>query len=243
MAAPWILWLIMPVIAFLYASVGHGGASSYLLLLNLLEYPPQEARTTALVLNIFVSLISFLSFRKAEDFPKPLFLALIATSIPASFLGGSLSVDPVIYRRILGGVLLIPALRLLGLFPVKEADPDRIRHGAAAAMGLAIGLISGLIGIGGGIILSPLLLLLGWTSLKQTAAISALFIFLNSIAGLMGSGMQAFDLPPGLISVLPVVLLGGFLGARLGAGHFNSKTLRYLLALVTMFGAIKLVIG
>lgn len=243
MPADWILWLIMPLIAFLYATVGHGGASSYLMLLSLLEYPPQEARTTALILNVFVSLIAFLSFRKVEKFPWPLFWALISTSIPASFFGGSLGLDPHVYRKILGLILFFPALRLLGIFPVRETSPDKIHLGLAAGMGLAIGLVSGMIGIGGGIILSPLLLLLGWTSLKQTAAVSALFIFLNSIAGLAGAGIRSFEMPTGMLVLLPLVILGGLLGSHLGAYRFNSKTLRYLLALVTLFGALKLLLG
>lgn len=234
-----LLAFLMPLAAFLYASVGHGGASSFIVLLTLAGFAPPEVRSTALLLNILVSGIAWLAYRNVEGFPRDLFLSLVLFSIPASFLGGTLHVEPAIYQKILGILLLFPVARFFNLIPVRKETPVDRKIWMAPALGLTIGFVSGLIGIGGGIILSPVLLLLGWTRIKVTAAISALFIFFNSIAGLIASGTSLLQLDPGLRLLLPLTLAGGVAGSYLGARKFNVRALNYLLGTVLLIAAIK----
>ena len=236
-----LLYLILPTVAFLYASVGHGGASSYLMVLALLNFAPEQIRPTALIMNMFVSLMAFIGFRKTVVFPNRLFLSLIIFSIPAAYLGGTILVDIVIYKRILGILLFFPILRFLNVFPINENSKTEEKWWMAPILGLLIGFFSGLIGIGGGIILSPILLMLGWTNMKETAAISSLFIFLNSISGFLGADGFQIQIDQQLWIVMPLTILGGGLGAYLGARKFSPKSIKYLLALVLFIAAIKLI--
>lgn len=238
----WFLLLLMPMAAFLYASVGHGGASSYLALLTVFNFSPEHIRPTALLLNILVSGFAFLSYRKVCVFPGKLFASLICFSIPAAYLGGCITVDTGIYKSILGIVLLFPALRLLNVFPVNHNVLIEKRWWIAAILGTIIGFFSGLIGIGGGIILSPLLLFMGWANVKETAAMSALFIFLNSISGLIGSQSFGFPIQSELQILMLLTVGGGIVGGYLGANYFNVPVLKYLLATVLLVAATKFLI-
>ncbi len=235
----WILLLLMPLFAFLYASVGHGGASSYLMCLTLFHFSPEQIRPTALILNILVSGIAFLNFRRVCFFPYKLFLALVIFSIPAAYLGGSISINTSSYKFILGVILLFPALRLFNIFPASDKVIIKKSWWLAAILGLSIGFLSGLIGIGGGIILSPLILLMGWTNVKETSAVSALFIFLNSIAGLIGAGTFQLHIQKELQILMPITVMAGIAGAYLGANRFNVKLLKRLLAVVLLIASTK----
>lgn len=235
--------ILLPVAAFFYASVGHGGASSYLMILALAGFAPEEIRPTALLLNMFVSLISFLNHRRTCDFPKKLFLQLIIFSVPAAFLGGLIIVESTIYKNILGILLLFPIMNFLGLFPKNDKKILRDQPWMPAVIGILIGFLSGLIGIGGGIILSPILLLLGWTNVRQTAALSALFIFVNSVAGYLGT--TGFNLVENktLWILLPPAIIGGILGSYFGALKFNVRVVKHLLTFVLAGAAIKLILS
>ncbi len=237
------LLVLMPVAAFLYSSVGHGGASSYIMLLTLFHFAPSEVRPFALLLNILVSGVSFLSYRRVCNFPTKLFLHLIIFSVPAAFLGGAVSVDAVLYKKILGVLLIFPALRLFNIISVRKTVLIERKWWMMPIIGLSIGFLSGLIGIGGGIILSPVLLLLGWANVKETAAISALFIFLNSIAGLFGAGITALAFQQQLQLLMPLTLIGGVAGAYFGANKFNVPALKFLLATVLIIAASKFLIA
>ena len=235
------LMMALPLIAFFYASVGHGGASSYLMLMTLFSFPTSEIRPTALILNIVISGLAFMAFRRKAPLNKPLFWSLILFSMPAAWLGGLIEVDPLWYKRILGILLIFPALRFLNLLPVsKETQIKRIWWMASLA-GLSIGFLSGIIGIGGGILLSPLLLLAGWTDARQTATISALFILLNSVAGLAGVASEGLFVSRELWILLPLAIAGGVFGAWYGAFRTSPQKLKYLLASVLLFAAVKLI--
>lgn len=239
----YIIFILIPLIAFIYASVGHGGASSYLMVLAVLGFAPEEMRPTALLLNIFVSSIAFLTYRKTCEFPKKLFLQLIIFSVPAAYVGGSLSVDALIYRQLLGVILIVPILRFTNLFSNSKGSTVERKLWMPPVMGLIIGFISGLIGIGGGILLAPVLLLLGWTSMKETAAISALFILINSIAGLLGIAAWNITMDSRLWMVVPVVVVAGVGGAYFGANRLSPQWVKNVLILVLALASFKLMVG
>lgn len=227
------------LIAFLYASVGHGGASGYIALMALTAFPQTEIKTNALFLNLFVSFISFTQFFKKDEFPYRLFLILIAFSIPMAFLGGMLTLDDHLYKIILGIILLIPVLKFLGFFQQLKFN---IKQNTALiiVLGLSIGLLSGLLGIGGGIILSPVLILFGWCSVKQTAAVSALFIFVNSFSGLLGKSFSEIHFSENIYQILLFTILGGVIGGFFGAKKFKVQWIQYTLAFVLLIACFKL---
>lgn len=237
------LYFLMPFAAFVYASVGHGGASSYLMILALMGFAPEEIRPSALILNMFVSMIAFLNYRKSGVFPTKLFLSLTIFSIPAAYLGGTILLDAGIYKQVLGVLLLFPVLKFAGVFPVSQTSKVEQKWWMAPLLGIGIGLLSGMIGIGGGIILTPIILMLGWAGVKETAALSALFIFLNSVAGFLGASVFHIELTTQLWIILPLTIAGGAFGAYLGARKFSPQLLKYLLAFVLLFAAVKLIIG
>ena len=229
------------VAAFLYASVGHGGASAYLALLALFGYSSAIIRPSALLLNVFVSLISFSLYFRAGHFRWKLFLPFVITSVPAAFLGAFVSLDETLYKKILGLVLVLPVLRLLGVFGRENETRRALRWIPALAMGAVIGFISGVIGIGGGILLSPLILLLHWGGLKETAAVSALFIFVNSVAALAGMASQGAVIHEGVNTWLLVAVAGGFAGAYYGSAKFSLRRLKNILASVLLLASLKLI--
>ncbi len=237
-----LFYFLLPLVAFLYASVGHGGASGYLALMALFSFSPSLMKPTALVLNILVSLLAFYQYKKTVQMNWRLFGLLVVGSIPAAFVGGSIQIDAQVYKQILGAFLFLSVIRLLGFYQLKESVKKEISIPLVLVLGVCIGFISGLIGIGGGIILSPILLLLGWSNLKETSAISALFITVNSIAGIAGTKQTGINWSSELYIYIFIVLafIGGLLGSYFGAHKFNLKTLRLLLALVLSLASAKL---
>ncbi len=227
-------------VAFLYASVGHGGASGYLALMALLGFSPLVMKPTALLLNVMVSLIAFLSFYKAKHFKSTLLWPLIAGSIPFAFIGAIMPISDATYKKLLGIVLLLSIIRLVWN-NANQTIKSEPKWPILFIIGAAIGLVSGMIGMGGGILLSPILLLMGWSTMKQTAAISAIFIFLNSIAGIIGQMKAGFDLSSQILSIIVFVLIGGSVGAYYGAEKIPVKGMKYVLALVLVVAAGKLI--
>lgn len=235
----WIEGIAFLVVAFLYASVGHGGASGYLALMALLNMSPLVMKPTALILNLIVSLVSFLSFYKARHFKSAMFWPLVVTSIPAAYLGSIIPVSEPLYKKILAIVLLIAVIRML----LKPPSADKISTPKwywLSLAGAVIGMLSGMIGMGGGILLSPLLLMMGWATMQQTAAISAIFIFLNSASGMLGQLKNGFDLAPSMFIIIAFVLVGGWLGAYMGSSRFKTTELKFILALVLVLAVSKL---
>ncbi len=237
-----IFFLLLFTVAFLYSSVGHGGASGYLALMALYGIAPIEMKPTALLLNIFVSLIAFIQFYRGGNFSWRIFLPFAIASVPASFIGGLIVPETAIYKQTLGALLLIPAIRFINPSIVSPNKLNEFRFVAAILIGACIGFLSGMIGIGGGIILSPLLLMLGWTNLKQTAAISSLFIFVNSVSGLGGQLVHGISFTDNMLHSVVLALAGGLLGSYLGAFHFNLNILKKILALVLLIAAVKLLL-
>ena len=235
-----LLLLLLPIVAFLYASVGHGGASGYLALMSAFSFPMTYMKPTALVLNILVSSVSFYFYYREKNFKWNLFYPFALTSIPFSFVGGYLKIDAFYYKIILATVLVFAVLRLLGFFGKEKNTLKEINLPLALGFGALIGFLSGLLGIGGGIILSPVLLLFGWATMKQAAAVSALFILTNSISGLFGFVSQGGILPESSLVLIGVVFIGGTLGAYYGSTKFNSKSLRYVLSAVIGIAIVKL---
>ncbi len=232
--------LCIMLIAFFYSSVGHGGASGYLALMAIFGFEPQMMRASALILNLFVAGIAFYSYYKDGFFKWKILLPFLITSMPAAYLGARIHLDPGIYKIILGIFLLIAVVRMLflkgtGLEKIKE--PPLI---LAMSIGLVLGLLSGMIGIGGGIILTPILLLLRYANIKEAAAASALFIFLNSSTGLIGVYQTGFQLEHGFVLWILGAFFAGFLGSYTGSRKLSTVNLQYVLAVVLLLASAKL---
>ncbi|MFM2146674.1 MAG: hypothetical protein RL732_1510 [Bacteroidota bacterium] len=240
MDSSYLFYLLLLVVAFLYASVGHGGASGYLAIMALFGMAPDIMKPTALLLNLFVSLTAFIFYYRQGYFNWKLFIPLAVASVPMAFIGGMIHLDAVLYRKVLGFLLLIPVARFLFYPNAKEIRPVQNYWAGAIFMGAAIGFLSGLIGIGGGILLSPLLLLLSWSDQKQTAAISSLFIFVNSLSGFGGQLSQGLVLESQMITYVAFAFTGGLVGAWFGALHFRQEVLKYILGVVLLVASLKL---
>jgi uncharacterized protein len=235
-----LFYSLLFVVAFLYAAVGHGGGSGYLALMAIFSIAPDVMKPTALLLNLFVSLTSFIQFYRGKHFNWKIFLPFAIASIPMAFVGGMITVDTFIYKKILGLLLLIPIARFLFFANASVTDLKKPNTVLSLLIGAAIGFLSGLIGIGGGIILSPVLLLLKWANMKQAAAISALFIFVNSLSGLAGQFTRDIHFSPDMYAYVLIAFTGGICGAYFGSVRFNQSILKYLLAIVLMVAAYKL---
>ena len=234
------LYALLFIIAMLYASVGHGGASGYLALMAWFSFAPETMRPTALMLNLFVSLTAFLQYYRGGHFRWKLFWPFALASIPAAFIGGMLVIDAKLYKLILGILLLFSVVRLAGMKFKESSNEKQQSLLTSFVIGALIGVLSGMIGIGGGIILSPVILLLHWGNMKQTAAVSALFIFVNSLAGLAGLFTRSFQFSPEMVWMIAIAFAGGLTGSYLGAIKFKGNLLRKVLAFVLLIAAVKL---
>ncbi|XMO86438.1 sulfite exporter TauE/SafE family protein [Algibacter sp. AS12] len=236
----YLFLLILPVVSFLYASVGHGGASGYLALMALFSFAPETMKPTALLLNLFVAGISFFYYYKAGHFNKKLFISFAIASIPLAYLGGTLEVDASIYKKILAVLLVFAILKMLNVFGKESNSIKPIKPWQGLITGAIIGFFSGLIGIGGGIILTPIILLLHWGKMKEAAAVSALFIWVNSAAGLIGQLNSGVTIQKESFLLVAIALVGGVLGGYYGSKIINNQRLRYILAFVLIIACGKL---
>lgn len=233
--------LCILALAFLYASVGHGGASGYLAIMTIMGFEPHVMRSSALMLNVFVSGIAFIQYYRKGFFQWRIFLPFALASIPMAFLGGRISPDIFVYKKILGVCLIFAVIRLLGFFGKDRDTLKPLPVIAGLIAGAVLGFVSGMVGIGGGIILSPVILLFHWARMKTTAAVSALFIFVNSIGGLGGLWSSGNLEAAGKIYLWAgVAVLGGILGGYVGSSKVTNKGLKYVLAFVLIFASVKL---
>ena len=250
-ASVMLLSVLVLAVALLYSTVGHAGASGYLAVMALTGVAPEVMRPISLSLNIIVATITTIRFMRAGHFSWPLFWPFALASIPAAALGGAIALPADIYRPLVGIVLLFSAWRL-ATARTAATDPDAAepqrppRLPVSLGVGAVLGLLSGLSGTGGGIFLSPVLLLCGWASVRRTAAVSAAFILVNSIAGLAGLVVSGQPIPqeayPMFASWSIAVVIGGLVGSYLGAHRLGTITLRRLLALVLVVAGAKLVL-
>lgn len=236
----WIFLLILPVVAFMYAAVGHGGASGYLALMALFSFAPDTMKPTALLLNLFVAAISFIHYAKSGHFNKKLFLSFAIASIPLAFVGGLIEVDASIYKKVLAVLLIFAILKMLNVFGKENDTIKDVKVWQGLSIGGIIGFFSGLIGIGGGIILSPVILLMKWGKMKEAAAVSALFIWVNSAAAMGGQLSSGVKIDTQAFLLVGIAVIGGFLGGYLGSKKFNNQGLRYMLAVVLFIACVKL---
>jgi len=236
--------LSLMIVASLYSSVGHGGASGYLAVLSLTTYGAMESawlKQHAWCLNLIVAAIAFYHFQRAGHHVSKLTVPFIVASIPMAMIGGYLTVDGAVYDLLLSICLLAAAWRL---FTVKAANvvvESEPGWNIAAPVGGSIGFASGIVGVGGGIFLSPILLLRKWSTPKGAAATSALFIWVNSLAGLGGatlSGQLVLEFGV-LFPFVGAVLIGGFIGSRYGAEIAPQQMVRKLLVIVLIVAATR----
>lgn len=243
-----MFWLLpaLFLIAVLYSSVGHGGASGYLALLVLAGYARPDITPVVLLLNIAVASTAWLHYARAGYFSAQLLFPLVITSIPAAFLGGMIPLSERLYSALLGFTLLIAALRFLFLKRIlnpEETTGTLCSKRWSLPLGALLGLLAGMVGVGGGIFLSPLLLFLRWADAKKTAAISAAFIVLNSISGLSAHLLQGTTIDWALFSsVAATIFIGGFVGSFLGAWRLSLLSLQQLLGSVLAIASFKLII-
>ncbi len=232
------LYLFIPLIAFFYSSVGFGGATGYLAVMSLFGVEPQVMASTALILNVMVAGTSFSTYFRAGHMRRDLLLPFITTSVPAAFIGGFFKLSDQMYLIVLYAVLTFVAIRLL--FFSKKQDEigthNPVPFWYGVMIGLVIGLLSGMVGIGGGIFLSPIILYAGWGNSKQAATVAAAFIVLNSISGLFGRLLgSTLTLNTFSLSLVPLGVLSALAGSWYGARRFSNLNLRRVLGVAMSF--------
>lgn len=241
--------ILIAVVAFLYAAVGHGGATGYIAALSLFGHSHDEVAGTALLLNTVVASLSLFFYARAGQLNMRLALPFLLLSVPMAFIGAKLHIDQKTFHYILAGVLVLSSLRFIFVDTSRvRGNPDEsVVYKApplplALAVGGALGFVSGIVGIGGGVFLSPILLFCRFADVKQTSAASALFIVANSISGLIGRQLDHRLDFYHLGSFLPLAIVAALAGGYLGAGRFSSRALQIILAVVLLMAALRLVV-
>lgn len=236
------LWFLggIAIAAILYSSVGHGGASGYLAVMALAGLEPTIMKPAVLTMNIFVTLLLLSRLSRAGHFNWRLFMPFAIASIPMAFVGGAYTLDTGLYKVIVGIALLLAMWRML----VVVENDDKIvlpKNRVALPVGALLGFISGLTGVGGGIFLSPLLLMFNWTNMRGSAAIAAAFILVNSLAGIAGYATTASQWPAGIPILVFTALIGGIIGSELCLRRLSPNKLRKVLAIVLAVAGAKMI--
>ena len=232
--------------SILYSSVGHGGASGYLAAMGLFGIAPALMRPTALVMNIAVASISLYKFSRSSGFNWRLFWPFAITAVPMAFVGGRIQLPILWFGILVGCVLLFSAIRLFIETLVADKRVRTIKGppplALALVLGAAIGLLSGLTGVGGGIFLSPLLVLMGWATVRDSAAPTAAFVLVNSVSGLLGLFSRQPTLPDALPYWVAAVVIGGLIGASYGSRRLGNNAMRQALAAVLVIAGAKMIL-
>jgi len=229
------------VVAFLYSAVGHAGASGYIAVMSLFSIAPATIKPVALVLNILVATLGAWQFWRAGHFSWRLFWPFALLSVPFAFLGGYLNLPSHVFKILVGFILLLSATRLLLRPPTDEVFNDPPRAVALGA-GAGIGLLAGLTGTGGGIFLSPLLIFMHWARATVASGVSALFILVNSLSGLLGNVAATKQLPVFALPLAVAAICGGAVGSYLGSQRFPHTAIKRLLAVVLTIAGLKLIL-
>lgn len=235
-----LLALAIFVVALLYSSVGHAGASGYIAVTSLAGLAPVTIKPVALTLNIVVALIGTWQFWRAGHFSWRLFWPFALLSIPLAFAGGYVNLPTHVFKVLIGIVLLFSAVYFFVRAPQNDAAREPSRA-VAIPVGAGLGLLSGLTGTGGGIFLTPLMLFMHWATVKRTAAVSALFILVNSISGLAGNIASTRNFPTFALVFVAAVILGGSAGSYFGSRRFEPAVIKRLLAIVLLIAGCKLI--
>lgn len=238
---PYLLFGIFGIVALLYSSVGHAGASGYIAMLTLAGWSAHEIRPLALVLNLFVASMATYKFHRAGHFRPGLFFLVGLPAVPAAAVGGYLNLSPSLLSKLIGVTLCASAVWLM----LEKREPEMIVHPGRFVTiftGASIGFLAGITGTGGGIFLSPLMLFLGWGKLRQISAIASPYILLNSVAGLIGLSFHGLSLPSGWGYYVIAVLVGGYIGSTLGSQRLSAKAIQGLLSVVLVIAGAKLLL-
>jgi uncharacterized membrane protein YfcA len=225
--------------AVLYTSVGHAGSSAYIAVMTLFNLQASVIKPTALTLNIAVSAYASWRYIRNKFFDKKLFFVLSAGAIPAAFIGGHINLPSEVYKPIVGVLLILSGLRFIFLAAAQDKKIKPVNYLLAIVMGSSIGFLAGITGTGGGIFLSPLIIWLGWNHVKQASGTVAAFIFVNSVAGLLGNYKSTSSLPETLPLFLGAVIIGALIGTRLGISRFSSVGVKRALGLVLIIAGLK----
>lgn len=240
------LTIILPLIflaAFIFASVGHGGATAYLAVFALLALQPASMRPAALCLNVLVASIALFKFTKVRAFDWQLFWPIAIFSVPFAYLGGQISLPEIHYKILVGLCLIVAAWAIfIGASKPETSQIKPVKRPILMALGAGLGLLAGLTGVGGGIFLSPILLTFNWAKTKVVSGVAAAFILANSISGILGVLSKSPTLPDNLRYWAVAAVIGGFIGAEYGSKHFNNVKIRQILALILLFAGAKMAI-
>lgn len=236
-----LIALSLTIVAFLYASVGHGGASGYIAVMSLFGVAVETYKPIVLILNIVIAGIAFTQFYRAGFFRWSRCWPFLISGIPFAFLGSRLAVEGQLYNLLLGIALIFPIIRLLGIAPSERGSQREMRLGLAICIGGVLGFAAGMLNIGGGIFLSPVLILMAWANAKESAAISSLFIVCNSLAGLIAGAKLPAAFDTTFYLWLGTAMAGGIIGSYLGSQSFKQVTVRHVLAGVLGIASIKLI--
>jgi uncharacterized protein len=233
------------LVAALYSSVGHAGASGYLAAMALLGFTPEQMRPTALALNILVGGIGLFRFHQAGLVPWRKVLPFVLASIPAAYLAAQWKVPKETYSMLLGGLLAAAAVgawhsgdKIAQYGESLASQP--VPWAAALLAGTLIGCLSGITGTGGAVFLTPLILAMGWTHTREASGLSVAFVWLNSLAAIFGLLRSQQSFPDALPFWLAAVALGAVLGTQIGIARWPAHRLRKILAAVLLIAAGKL---
>ena len=235
--------MLLFVGSVLYSSVGHGGASAYIAILSLTGNPIGIIKPIGLILNIVVSSIASIRFIKHKLFSLRVLIPVVSGSIPAAFIGGYITLPSELYKPLVGLILIVAGSQLIFSF-FKNSKINKNEHINvcwAVFIGVCIGLLSGLTGTGGGIFLSPLIIFLGWTSIKGASGTAAVFILFNSISGLLGNISSVHSVPDEIFIYIFAVLMGTLVGTHLGIKKLNQLAVKKTLGIVIIIAGLKFI--